>query len=70
MKQLIIDRFEGNYAVIEYGNETFDFPKVLLPGNAKEGDVLTLEVSIDTRETNDRKQSTLDKMNRLRKKKD
>lgn len=28
---IIIDRFEGKWAVIEYGDVTFNFPRELLP---------------------------------------
>ena len=37
---LIIDRFEGDIAVIENGDEMIDIPRLLLPENAKEGDVI------------------------------
>ena len=36
-KLLIVDRFEGDWAVIEYGKETFDFPKELLPPDTQAG---------------------------------
>lgn len=55
MKQAIIDRFEGGYAVIEHDGNTFDFPRALLPEEAKEGDVLVFSVSIDATGTEDRK---------------
>lgn len=42
---LIIDRFEGDFAVIEMDDTTFNFPKNLLPPDAKEGDVINIEVS-------------------------
>jgi hypothetical protein len=48
---LIIDRFEGEWAVIEYGRKTFNFPKTLLPKKAKEGDVITISISIDREAT-------------------
>lgn len=51
----IIDRFEGDWAVIEYGDKTFNFPKELLPKEAKEGDVLKFDVKIDEEETEKRK---------------
>ena len=36
--KLIIDRFEGDFAVVELPNgQMIDCPKVLLPDNAKEG---------------------------------
>ncbi|MGE5579239.1 MAG: DUF3006 domain-containing protein [Bacillota bacterium] len=44
---LIIDRFEGNLAVIEYEGKTFTLPRALLPRDAKEGDVLNFTVEVD-----------------------
>ena len=38
---LIIDRFEGETAICESGAETLHIPRALLPGKAREGDVLT-----------------------------
>lgn len=52
---LIIDRFEGDYAVIEYNNSTFDLPRSLLPKNAKEGDVLNISMTIDREKTKQQK---------------
>lgn len=52
---LIIDRFEGEMAVIEYDRGTFDIPRNLLPAEAKEGDVLELSISIDKKATEERK---------------
>ncbi|HHW26838.1 MAG TPA: DUF3006 domain-containing protein [Firmicutes bacterium] len=44
----IIDRFEGDWAVIEWENGlTFNFPRALLPPGAKSGDVVEFNVSID-----------------------
>ncbi|AFK87467.1 MULTISPECIES: DUF3006 domain-containing protein [Thermoanaerobacterium] len=57
----IIDRFEGDYAVIEYGRVTFNFPRTLLPKDSKEGDVIKFDVRIDDKETFKRSQ----KMKRL-----
>ncbi|MBZ4669365.1 MAG: hypothetical protein JG775_2518 [Defluviitaleaceae bacterium] len=54
-KLCIIDRFEGNWVVIEYGEKFFNFPKELLPKHAKEGDVLIFNVQIDEKETENRK---------------
>ena len=51
--KVIIDRFEGEFAVVEMEDKTMvDMPRVLLPG-AKEGDVI--EISIDTSSTDARK---------------
>lgn len=48
---IIIDRFEGKWAVIEYGDVTFNFPRELLPEGAKEGDVLNITVAFDEQAT-------------------
>lgn len=51
--KVIIDRFEGEYAVVEIDvGKCVDVPKVLFP-NAKEGDVV--EIKIDYEETKKRK---------------
>ena len=55
MKKGIIDRFEGNIAVVELENRTFEnVPKEKLPPNAKEGDVIIIEsgsIRLDEKET-------------------
>lgn len=51
----IVDRFEGDWAVIEYGQQTFNFPRELLPPDVKEGNVLRFLVSIDPGATNKRR---------------
>lgn len=49
--QLIIDRFEGEFAVCEYEKgKTLDLPTALLPADAKEGDVLRLTVDREATE--------------------
>ena len=59
--KVIIDRFEGDYAVVELENGEFaDMPKVFGP-NAKEGDVVTITVSEDK----DRKKRIEDLANEL-----
>ncbi|MGI6357917.1 MAG: DUF3006 domain-containing protein [Bacillota bacterium] len=37
---LIIDRFEGEFAVCERDGEMINIPRHLIPGGAQEGDVL------------------------------
>lgn len=55
MLQGIIDRFEGEIAVVEMeGTEMKDFPKSALPRDAKIGDVLIIngdEITISTENT-------------------
>lgn len=41
---LIIDRFEGAYAIVECGDQMLQIPKSELPAGAQEGSVLTLEL--------------------------
>ena len=58
--KVTIDRFEGDYAVVELENRDMeDLPKALVPEGAKEGDIL--EITIDKEETESRKQR-IDKM--------
>jgi len=50
-----IDRFENNYAITELEDNGFaNIPKAALPPNAKEGDVISIE--IDVAATNKRKE--------------
>lgn len=64
MRKLIIDRFEGDYAVCETENLEFvNIPKAALPSDAKEGDVIS--VSIDESETDKRKERIEGLMNSL-----
>jgi hypothetical protein len=52
--KITIDRFEGNYAVVELPDKkTSDLPVELVPEGAKEGYVL--DITIDYEETKKRK---------------
>lgn len=44
----IIDRFENDWAVVEWKRRTFNLPRELIPPEAAEGDVVLIKVSIDT----------------------
>jgi len=51
---VIIDRFEGAFAVVELENgNTVNMPKIFIPSQANEGTVLT--ISINNEETEKRK---------------
>lgn len=64
MRKLIIDRFEGEFAVCETEElEFINLPKAALPLGAKEGDVIS--VSIDESETDKRKEKIDGLMNSL-----
>ena len=46
--KVIIDRFEGQYAVVELDNGDFvSIPRMVLPNLADEGDVITIEIDED-----------------------
>ena len=64
MRTLIIDRFEGDFAVCETEDlEFINLPKAALPSGAKEGDVIA--ISIDKSETDKRKEEIEGLMNSL-----
>ena len=68
--KLIIDRFEGKYAILESQEKNpmfFNFPRHLLPQEAKEGSVLRFNIDIDEKETTRRRNKILEKLNRLKK---
>jgi len=48
--QAVIDRFEGNKAVLLVGDDEAQvvWPKRILPSEVKEGDILRIEVQIDS----------------------
>ncbi|MHB1394749.1 MAG: DUF3006 domain-containing protein [Clostridia bacterium] len=49
--QCIVDRFEGDYAVIEYYDQVLKLPKVFIPVEVHEGDVLDVIIMLDDNET-------------------
>lgn len=65
VRLLIIDRFEGDWAVIEYKQRTFNLPKLLLPPEAREGDVINLHITIDSAKTAKLKANIQQQMNNL-----
>ena len=61
--KVIIDRFEGEYAVVEIEvGRCVNIPKILLP-NSKEGDIVKIE--IDKLETEERKKNIQELMNNV-----
>lgn len=60
----IIDRFEGKFAVVELEDRTMaNVEKNALPANAKEGDVIFVDIEIE--ETQQRKDAIRAKMEKL-----
>lgn len=49
---MVIDRFEGNFAVIICEGATYDIPRAMLPAGAKEGDVLRILIDAAKTEKN------------------
>jgi Protein of unknown function (DUF3006) len=47
----IIDRFEGDIAVVEINGKTQDFPKSIFPKEAEVGDLVIIEVTVDKKAT-------------------
>ena len=62
--RVIVDRFEGNIAVVELENgSVIDCPKALLPANSKEGSILN--ITVDEVATNEKLQKITERMNKL-----
>lgn len=64
----IIDRFEGEYAVVEMDEEMLTIPLCELPAEAKEGDVLMKTetgYSVDAEETKARRERLIARRHRL-----
>jgi len=53
---VIIDRFEEDWAVLEYKGIVFNVPRALLPDDAKEGDVINIILEINRQETHKRRE--------------
>jgi len=70
MQKLIIDRFEGSYAICEKSdNSMVSIPKYKLPLDCKEGECLVLDsegmYQKDTEDVQNREKRIFEKMNRL-----
>ncbi|MDR7855460.1 DUF3006 domain-containing protein [Tissierella sp.] len=62
--KITIDRFEEEFAIVELENkEMINIPRVILPIEAKEGDIIT--ISVDQGETEERKNRIQSKFDRL-----
>jgi hypothetical protein len=54
---LIVDRLEGEWAVIEWEGGTFNLPREFLPAGVHEGDVLTISLERDEESTAQRQRA-------------
>ena len=67
----MIDRFEGKYAILESQEKhplIFNFPRHLLPQEAKEGSVISFNIDIDEKETETRRKNIKEQLDNLKKK--
>ena len=61
--KVVLDRFEGDYGIVELPDKSFvEIPKVLI-SNAKEGDIITID--IDNEESDKQKKEIEALMNEL-----
>lgn len=68
--RIIIDRFEGDFAVVETENGSIDIPRSVLPTDAKAGDILKKSAdgyTVLKRETSERRKRLLEMTKRLTK---
>lgn len=62
--EFIIDRFEGNYAVVELEDGSLEnIPIKCLPTNATQGSII--EINVNYSETNSRRNKMKNKMNSI-----
>lgn len=66
----IIDRFEGDYAVVLFGDEEVkvNIPKKLLPEGAREGSWLNVMFELDQEGSEKQKEKIGDLLNKLKNK--
>ncbi len=68
MVKAVIDRIEGNIAIVLMGDDEIqvDIPKTSLPKGCKEGDWLTVSFELDPKETSDRKERISQLLSKLK----
>ena len=66
----VIDRFEGEYAVVLFGENEIkvDIPKILLPEDAKEGSWLNINFELDIEGEMKQRERIKNKLERLKRK--
>jgi len=66
----VIDRFEGDYAVVLFGEYEIkvEIPRSLLPEGSKEGNWLNISFELDMKETRSRENRIQSKLDKLKKK--
>ncbi|MHB0886080.1 MAG: DUF3006 domain-containing protein [Bacillota bacterium] len=64
--KVVFDRFEGDLAIIEFGEVTVNVPRRELPAGTAEGSVLTVRFELDPAGTEERRKRVEDTIRRLR----
>ncbi len=66
----VIDRFEGNLAVVLFGDDEVkvNIPKKLLPKGAKEGSWLKVSIALDKEGTKKQEEKIKSKLDKLKNK--
>lgn len=64
-EQVIIDRFEGDKAVLMLDREEFFVPKKLIPKEAGEGQTLIFNISTDADENEKRQKTAKELLNEI-----
>ena len=66
----VIDRFEGDYAIVLFGEDEIkvDIPKILLPEGAKEGSWLKINFELDVKGEIKQRERIKNKLERLKRK--
>ena len=63
-QELIVDRFEGDIAIIEYKDGHFELPRCCLPQDTAEGDSITIQSQPSQK--NEHNQEKEDRLARLK----
>jgi hypothetical protein len=63
--KVVVDRFEGRFAVLTHGEGELLWPKDKLPGQTKEGDAMVLVLKKDADATKDRAELAKTMLNEL-----
>jgi len=63
--KLVIDRIEGETAILKNGTESISFPLNQLPADLKEGEILNISIYRDGAETEAQKQTAKEILNEI-----
>ena len=64
----VVDRIEDDFVIVEYGDRLLDVPLILFPKGIKENDIVNFTVTIEGIETEEKYQSTKNRLESLFKK--